>query len=285
MEPNFALQKNSPLSTENKETWTIHNKTVYIDRRTDISGISVERMFDGRIVCHLPAHCQEDIARSYIDHNILESYVQHYIHGDYIPIFYVFGSVLYVTPGYTIKYPIRIEIDNDIKEPIATIQDEQIILRCQDSISEQQREELITKAVDKYRKKIARALYKRKRQGPTPEQEQYVVERFNYYANLYGEENVQLQIVKDLRTRKGKRILGLCRPDERVIKIDYGTIAIFPKPQIEYILIHELTHLQVLNHGKRFQHLLDLRMPKWREIWTLAGDQLYLYQMLNSYSR
>ncbi len=284
MNHNLPLPTPSPLPPENKETWTIHNKTVYIDRRTDISEVSVERMFDGRIVCHLPAHCEEDIARSYIDY-ILDFYVQHYIHGEYITIFYVSGSFLFGIPGYEIKYPIHIEIDNEIIEPIATIQDEQIILRCQDSISEQQREELITKAVDKYRKRIARALAKRKRQGPTPEQEQYVVERFNYYANLFREENVQLQIIKDLPKLIRKRCQGACRPKERVIQIDYGKIAILPRPQIDHILIHELTHLQVPNHGKRFLHLMDLRLPKWREIYILSFDKLYLYQMLNSNSR
>lgn len=274
-----------------KETWEKLNEMVYIDRRNDISEVSVEMMLDGRFVCHLPTCFNENIAKgfiNYISQNEWQHNWQrklHYRNGDYITIFYVSGHSTWGEKSYEVKYPIHIEIDNEIKEPVATIQDEQIILRCQDSISEQQREELITKAVDKYRKRIARALAKRKRQGPTPEQEQYVVERFNYYANLFREENVQLQIIKDLPTQIRKRCLGACRPKERIIKIDYGTIAIFPQPQIDNLLIHELTHLQVPNHGKRFLHLMDLRLPKWREIDILSFDKLYLYQMLSSNSQ
>lgn len=272
-----------------KETWEKLNEMVYIDRRNDISEVSVEMMLDGRFVCHLPTRFNENIAKgfiNYISQNEWQHNWQrklHYRNGDYITIFYVCGRRSWGQKSYKIRYPIHIEIDNDSKEPVATIKNEQIILQCQDCILEQQRNELITKAVDDFRKGISRALTRRKRQGPSPEQLQYVVERFNYYANLYSEENVQLQIIKGLLSKEN--CLARCCVKERIIKIDYGTIAISPKPQIDNLLIHELTHLQVPNHGKRFLHLMDLRLPKWKEIDILFGDKLYLYQMLSSNSQ
>ena len=38
-----------------------------------------------------------------------------------------------------------------------------------------------------------------------------------------------------------------------------------PKPQIDYVIIHELSHLVERNHGKRFYGLLDRMLPAWRE--------------------
>lgn len=38
-----------------------------------------------------------------------------------------------------------------------------------------------------------------------------------------------------------------------------------PKPQIDYVVIHELCHLIEHNHSQRFYHLLDRVLPDWRE--------------------
>ena len=34
---------------------------------------------------------------------------------------------------------------------------------------------------------------------------------------------------------------------------------------VEYVVVHELTHLRVANHGPEFKALMDERMPDWRE--------------------
>ena len=34
---------------------------------------------------------------------------------------------------------------------------------------------------------------------------------------------------------------------------------------VEYVVVHELTHLHVANHGPDFKALMDNRMPDWRE--------------------
>jgi hypothetical protein len=36
-----------------------------------------------------------------------------------------------------------------------------------------------------------------------------------------------------------------------------------PRELIEYVVVHELTHLKVSNHGPRFRALMDERLPGW----------------------
>jgi predicted metal-dependent hydrolase len=38
-----------------------------------------------------------------------------------------------------------------------------------------------------------------------------------------------------------------------------------PKPHIDYVVVHELSHLVERNHSPRFYLLLDRMMPGWRE--------------------
>ena len=33
---------------------------------------------------------------------------------------------------------------------------------------------------------------------------------------------------------------------------------------LEYVLVHELAHLLVRSHGKRFKSILDRHLPDWR---------------------
>lgn len=45
-----------------------------------------------------------------------------------------------------------------------------------------------------------------------------------------------------------------------------------PRECVDYVLIHELAHLQHLNHGPKFYKILDLEMPDWqRHKATLDG--------------
>lgn len=38
-----------------------------------------------------------------------------------------------------------------------------------------------------------------------------------------------------------------------------------PQPLVDYVVVHELCHLKQMNHGKRFQGLMDAHQPGWRD--------------------
>ena len=39
-----------------------------------------------------------------------------------------------------------------------------------------------------------------------------------------------------------------------------------PRELVEYVVVHELTHFAVHNHGPRFKALMDERLPGWPEL-------------------
>ena len=54
-----------------------------------------------------------------------------------------------------------------------------------------------------------------------------------------------------------------------------------PEPVIEYVIIHELIHLKVMNHGKTFWKLVAVHCPEWREHkqWLRKHGFLLSYQL------
>ena len=68
-----------------------------------------------------------------------------------------------------------------------------------------------------------------------------------------------------IRLRRMKSVWGSCRWQER--KIVYNTeLCRFPREIVEYVVVHELTHFAVPNHGQDFRALMDARLPGWREL-------------------
>ena len=43
-------------------------------------------------------------------------------------------------------------------------------------------------------------------------------------------------------------------------------LALKPRELVEYVVVHELTHLKVHNHGAAFKALMDARLPNWRSL-------------------
>jgi len=65
------------------------------------------------------------------------------------------------------------------------------------------------------------------------------------------------------RLRKMKRQWGNCNR-KGVITINSQLVR-YPASCIDYVIVHELTHLQHLNHGKAFYRLLERVMPEWQQ--------------------
>jgi predicted metal-dependent hydrolase len=55
-------------------------------------------------------------------------------------------------------------------------------------------------------------------------------------------------------------------------------LVLMPEPVIDYVVIHELTHLKEMNHGKKFWALVEKECPDWRERrkWLTKNGREYV---------
>ena len=51
---------------------------------------------------------------------------------------------------------------------------------------------------------------------------------------------------------------------------------------LEYVILHELAHLKVKNHGEQFVAIIDCHMPNWREIRKKLNDEILDYMESDS---
>ena len=63
--------------------------------------------------------------------------------------------------------------------------------------------------------------------------------------------------------RRVNSIWGTCHISKRQITYN-AELARVPREMVEYVVVHELTHLQAPNHGPRFYALMDERLPNWK---------------------
>jgi len=66
------------------------------------------------------------------------------------------------------------------------------------------------------------------------------------------------------KTRSMKTRWGVCNYNRRRITFA-EMLAGQEVAQVEYVVVHELTHLQAHGHGPDFWALMDRRLPDWRE--------------------
>lgn len=65
------------------------------------------------------------------------------------------------------------------------------------------------------------------------------------------------------KLRRMKTLWGVCHFAKR--QITYARmLARKPRELVEYVVVHELTHLKAHNHGAQFKALMDRRLPDWR---------------------
>jgi len=71
--------------------------------------------------------------------------------------------------------------------------------------------------------------------------------------------------IKRLYIQRMKTHWGSCKPDTGNIRLN-TELAKKPRECLEYIVVHELTHLIESTHNNRFVALMDQNMPHWRQI-------------------
>jgi len=99
-----------------------------------------------------------------------------------------------------------------------------------------------------------------------------------YYGNLIWQEAMRICITRgtalaeqfDLsgvhfKTQRMKSQFGSCQPQKRVIKLN-TVLGRFDPKYLDAILLHEICHLRVPNHGPEFYRLLLEYVPEYRKI-------------------
>ena len=87
--------------------------------------------------------------------------------------------------------------------------------------------------------------------------QELVGELHSLWAGRLGEYGVAWKL------RRMKTRWGVCNYAKR--RITYAVmLAGASRDCVEYVVVHELTHLKVHGHGVRFKALMDERLPDWR---------------------
>lgn len=67
------------------------------------------------------------------------------------------------------------------------------------------------------------------------------------------------------KVRRLKSLWGSCHILNRCITYN-AELARVPQEMVEYVVVHELTHLKAANHGPKFCRLMDERLPGWQNL-------------------
>ena len=74
------------------------------------------------------------------------------------------------------------------------------------------------------------------------------------------------------RIRSMKTKWGTCNVRDKRIWLALNLVKKYPKC-LEYVIVHELTHLHVPNHSKAFWARMDVYYPQWREVRKLLNER------------
>jgi len=69
--------------------------------------------------------------------------------------------------------------------------------------------------------------------------------------------------VDNFHVQRMKTKWGSCTSAKRTIRLN-SELAKKPRECLEYIIVHEMTHLLEPTHNNRFVALMDRLMPKWQ---------------------
>lgn len=100
---------------------------------------------------------------------------------------------------------------------------------------------------------------------------QYLTDAVPRLQLLMSEHDVTWQI-KQMRSEWGS-----CQPARRRLLFNLE-LARVPYECIDYIIIHELTHLQVANHSRLFELRMEQFLPMWRTRRQQLNDFVSLYK-------
>ncbi len=115
-------------------------------------------------------------------------------------------------------------------------------------------------------KGVPRAVERWLRQQARPLFEDSIERQFGWFAGQ-GYTRPVLR-VKKMRTRWGSLSA------KGYINLNMALLH-YPPAALDYVVMHELCHLQHMDHGPGFHALMDARMPDWRQRKTLLEQPLF----------
>ena len=109
-------------------------------------------------------------------------------------------------------------------------------------------------------KSLQKSLQKREKQEP------YTQEEFIQIIEENVKELIKLTNLKPnrVRIRKIQYAWGSCSSNKN-ITINHKLIC-YSKQAIRYVILHELCHLEYMNHSKEFWELVENYMPNYKEV-------------------
>ena len=79
----------------------------------------------------------------------------------------------------------------------------------------------------------------------------------------------------DVRLKRMEKKWGYCTSEGIVF---FNSELLFLDESIQdFVIVHELLHLKVPNHGKLFKSLMSVHLPDWREIESKLPKEIYSY--------
>lgn len=90
----------------------------------------------------------------------------------------------------------------------------------------------------------------------------FLVQRFKEKALSFNQENIHVSV------KKLSKNWGEYHPSKKSVILNLELI-VAPVECIDYVIVHELCHAEVLNHGVEFYDLLKSRLPNWNALKNL----------------
>lgn len=151
-------------------------------------------------------------------------------------------------------------IRSNIKNLYLQIKDGNVIVKSPKRFSDEEIETIVRKKQKWINKSLQKSLQKREKQEP------YTQEEFIQIIEENVKELIKLTNLKPnrVRIRKIQYAWGSCSSNKN-ITINHKLIC-YSKQAIRYVILHELCHLEYMNHSKEFWELVENYMPNYKEV-------------------
>jgi predicted metal-dependent hydrolase len=213
---------------------------IYIERRSSTRVSITSRGINIRIPRHIaPSKREKEIqemlawATNQIrnDPKIVEKKEVYYYHGSYIKT-------------HSKIYKLDIEIRNSQKNFTKLLPDRTIMFKLTNKKTEKERQEYMSKQL---RKLLAR---------------EHHAELVRHVTRI-NDESFQKEVRK-ISYRYTKSRWGICKITDKEIELS-TKLLLAPLPVLEYVIIHELAHLIVPDHSKRFWNVVKSVDPHYKQ--------------------